>query len=232
MTQVALVAGGAGDIGRGVVDALLASGSKVAVLDLRLNHASSLSLECDVTDGDQIDAALSAIVANLGQPTQVVCATGLVTRGSVADMDPADWRRIVEVSLTSAFLVSRAVLPGMQTAGGGAIVTMSSGLARKGYANGASYAAAKAGVEALTKTIALEHAQDGIRCNCVAPGPVRSTMTRNNLNFDERAATAGIPMGRLGEVADVVAPVMFLLGGGAAYITGQVLQVNGGMLMP
>lgn len=93
-------------------------------------------------------------------------------------------------------------------------------------------AAAKAGVEALTKSIALEHAADGIRCNCVAPGPIRTAMTRSNDNVDEEAAVRDIPMGRLGTVEDVVEPVAFLLGDGARYITGQVLQVNGGMVMP
>lgn len=230
--RAALVVGGAGDIGRGVVDALRADGADVAVLDLRRNDSATLSLTCDATDVRQVDAALAEAIATLGTPTRVVCAAGAVSRGAVAGLGPDTWQRVVDISLTSTFLVLRGLLPAMREAGGGAVVTLSSGLARKGYPHGAPYSAAKAGVEALTKTVALEHARDGIRCNCVAPGPISTAMTAANENFDRAAATAAIPMGRLGTVDDVVAPVMFLLGAGASYITGQVLQVNGGMLMP
>jgi NAD(P)-dependent dehydrogenase (short-subunit alcohol dehydrogenase family) len=230
--RAALVVGGAGDIGRGVVDALRADGADVAVLDLRRNDSATLSLTCDATDVRQVDAALAEAIATLGTPAEVVCAAGAVSRGAVAGLGPDTWQRVVDISLTSTFLVLRGLLPAMREAGGGAVVTLSSGLARKGYPHGAPYAAAKAGVEALTKTVALEHARDGIRCNCVAPGPISTAMTAANENFDRAAATAAIPMGRLGTVDDVVAPVMFLLGAGASYITGQVLQVNGGMLMP
>jgi NAD(P)-dependent dehydrogenase (short-subunit alcohol dehydrogenase family) len=229
---VALVAGGAGDIGRGIVAALLSAGSQVAVLDIRSNDAATLSLSCDVTDAAQVSAAVDRVTSELGAPAQLVCAAGIVSRGAVVELTLRQWQQVVDVSLTSAFLLAKAVLPAMRAAGKGAIVTISSGLARKGYQYGAPYAAAKAGLEALTKTIALEHAVDNIRCNCVAPGPIWTAMTEANQNFERQAATAAIPMGRLGTVEDVVAPVMFLLGDGAGYITGQVLQVNGGLLMP
>lgn len=232
MTSVAIVAGGSGDIGHGVVEALLAAGRQVAVLDLRASEAATLSLECDLTDPAQVDDAVSETIARLGPPAELVCAAGIVSRGTVVETDPATWQRVLDVSLTSTYLVTRAVLPAMRAAGGGAIVTMSSGLARKGYPSGSPYAAAKAGVEALTKTIALEHAADGIRCNCVAPGPIETAMTAGNENFDSDLALRAIPMGRIGTVEDVVGPVMFLLGDAAGYVTGQVLQVNGGMLMP
>ncbi|MGY1812275.1 SDR family NAD(P)-dependent oxidoreductase [Blastococcus sp. SYSU D00820] len=228
---VALVAGGAGDIGAGVVDALTAAGTAVAVLDLEPNPRAALTLRCDLTDPGAVAAAVAAVRAELGEPEQLVCGAGVVHRAAVAQMRPADWQRVVDASLTSAFLVTREVLPAMQRRGGGAIVMLSSGLARKGSASGAHYAAAKSGVEALVRSVALEHARDGIRCNAVAPGPIRTRMTSGNANVDEAAAVAAIPMGRLGEVADVVDPVLFLLGPGAGYVTGQVLHVNGGMFL-
>lgn len=240
MTSVAIVAGGAGDLGRGVADALVRQGAAVAVLDLQANDSATgsatdsttLPVPCDLTDPAAVRAAVARVTTELGEVEQLVCAAGVVSRGAVMEMAVDDWSRVLDASLTSAFLMIRETLPSMRRRGGGAIVTLSSGLARKGYPYGAPYASAKAAIEALTRTVALEHARDGIRCNAVAPGPIRSTMTENNPNFDEVRTTATIPLGRLGEVGDVVEPILFLLGRGARYITGQVLQVNGGMLMP
>ncbi len=232
MSPVAVVTGGAGDIGGGVVTALASEGYAVAVLDLAVNPRADYSVRCDLTDEVAVAAAVQTVEAELGDPELLVCAAGIVGRGAVRELSLPAWNRVVDASLTAAFLVTREVLPAMVRRGGGAIVMLSSGLARKGSARGAPYASAKAGIEALTKSIALEHAADGIRCNAVAPGPVRTTMTDANPNFDEETALAAIPLGRLGEVDEVVAPILFLLGPGASYITGQVVQVNGGMLMP
>lgn len=232
MSPVALVAGGAGGIGRGLVDALGRAGSRVAVLDLHRNEQAALSIECDVTDADRVEDAVAKVETELGSPQWLVCAAGVVSEAPLTDLDPAEWHRVVDVSLTSAFLVTRAVLPSMLDAGGGSIVTLSSGWGRKGYPLGAHYAASKSGIEALTKSVALEYAARGVRCNAVAPGPVRTAMIADNPAFDEASRSKLIPMGRIGEVSDVVDPIVFLLGDGARYITGQVLHVNGGMLMP
>lgn len=232
MAGAVVVAGGAGGIGRGLVDALLADGTEVAVLDLAENAAATMSLPCDVTDQAAVESAVAKAAAALGPPAGLVCAAGVVSESPLAELDPGEWQRVVDVSMTSAFLLTRAVIPAMADDGGGAIVTLSSGFARKGYPLGAHYAAAKSGVEALTKSIALEYASRGIRCNSVAPGPIRTPMIENNPAFDEAARAALIPLGRIGEVADVVGPILFLLSDAARYITGQVLHVNGGMLMP
>ncbi|MDF3311072.1 SDR family NAD(P)-dependent oxidoreductase [Rhodococcus sp. T2V] len=232
MNGVAVVSGGAGGIGQGIVQALRAADWDVAVLDLQHSSHASMSVKCDVTDAEAVKEAVQEVEGALGPPTRLVCAAGIVSEIPLTDLPESEWKRVIDVSLTSAFLLSRSILPGMIEAGGGSIVTLSSGWGRKGYPLGAHYAAAKSGVEALTKSIALEYATRGIRCNSVAPGPVRTAMVENNADFDEATKSKIIPMGRIGEVRDVVAPIMFLLGDGAAYITGQVLHVNGGMLMP
>jgi NAD(P)-dependent dehydrogenase (short-subunit alcohol dehydrogenase family) len=232
MSGVAVVSGGAGGIGRALVAALRRSDAEVAVLDLAENEQATLSIGCDVADAESVSTAIAKIESVLGHPRQVVCAAGVVSESPLTDLPRNEWQRVVDVSLTSAFLLTQATIPSMIQAGGGSIVTTSSGFGRKGYPLGAHYAAAKAGVEALTKSIALEYADRGIRCNAVAPGPIRTGMIENNPAFDEDARVKLIPMGRIGEVEDVVDPIMFLLGDGARYITGQILHVNGGMLMP
>lgn len=227
----AVITGGAGGIGRGLVRTLQARGTLVASLDLVSNGDADLAVECDVTDQRSMEAAASRVQDALGDPTFLVCAAGIVKELPFEQLRPAQWRQVVDVSLTSSYLASRSFVPGMVRRGGGAVVTMSSGWGRKGYPGGADYAAAKGGVESLTKSLAIEFADRGVRVNSVAPGPVRTAMVSGNLAFDEKRVAA-IPLGRIGEVDDVVDPVLFLLSDGARYITGQVLHVNGGLLMP
>ncbi len=230
--SVVVVTGGAGGIGRGLVQALIERGAQVAALDVNENPDATLSVECDVTDPASVAAAAERVREEFGDPDRLVCAAGIVKELPFEDLEPEQWHRIVDISLTGSYLICHALVPGMVGRGGGAIVTMSSGWGRKGYPRGADYAAAKSGVEALTKSLAIEFAGRGVRANSVAPGPIRTAMIWDNPEFDESARMAAIPMGRLGEVADVVDPVMFLLGDASRYITGQVLHVNGGLLMP
>lgn len=229
---VAVVAGGSGGIGRGLVAALTRRGYRVASLDLRPNPEAALSIEADLSEEAPVEAAVVRVQAELGVPAALVCASGVVSESPFAELSAAEWGRIVDASLTAAFLVCRAVVPVMARRGRGSAVTMSSGWGRKGYPLGAPYAAAKSGVEALTKSLALEYAADGVRVNAIAPGPIRTAMIADNPAFDEHAKVAAIPMGRLGEVDDIVGPTLFLLGDDARYVTGQVLHVNGGLLMP
>lgn len=229
---VAIVVGGSGGVGRGVVRALSAAGAQVAVLDLMRNDEAFLSIECDATVDAVVGDAVARVEKALGPPDSLVCAAGVVSEAPLPQLSLTEWRRVLDVSLTSAFLAVRSVAPVMAEHGGGSIVTFSSGWARKGYPTGAHYAAAKAGVEALTKSVALEYAGRGVRVNCVAPGPIRTPMLADSASFDEAARASAIPMGRIGEVDDVVGPVLFLLSDEARYVTGQVLHVNGGMLMP
>jgi NAD(P)-dependent dehydrogenase (short-subunit alcohol dehydrogenase family) len=233
---VAVVTGGTGAIGRAIVEALQAEGAVVAVLDHRVHSASGdLVIECDVTSGTAVEAAVARVAQRVGPPTHVVCSAGVVSEAELADLSEAEWHRVVDTSLTGAFLTLRATLPLMAAARGGAAVALSSGWGTKGYPRGSHYAAAKAGVEALVKSAALEFAPAGVRVNAVAPGPVLTPflpVPDDELDEFRRQREAAIPLGRLAEPADVVGPVLFLLGGESAYVTGQVLHVNGGLLMP
>ena len=230
--SAAFVSGAAGGIGRAVVDQLTNRGAAVAGFDLvepgdtRNFFSGDLSLE------DEVEALVGRAVEQFGAPKYVVTCSGVVAENDFADLPTSSWARTLDASLTSSFLFLRALVPHMVNWGGGAIVTLSSGWGRKGYPRGSDYSAAKAGVEGLTKSIALEFAGRGIRANSVAPGPIRTAMIEDNPLFDEAAKSSVIPMGRIGEVADVVDPVMFLLSDSARYVTGQVLHVNGGLLMP
>jgi NAD(P)-dependent dehydrogenase (short-subunit alcohol dehydrogenase family) len=195
---------------------------------------AALSLTCDVRDAEAVEAAVRRVAAELGPIRYLVCAAGVVSEAPITGLDPAEFRRVVEISLFGTFHALRAVLPFMIGRGRGSVVAMSTGWATKGYPNGGHYAAAKAGVEALVKSAALETAAAGVRVNAVAPGPIETPMLTDFPDYDARAAdrARAIPMGRVGEVEDVVGPVMFLLGDESRYMTGQIVQVNGGLLMP
>jgi 3-oxoacyl-[acyl-carrier protein] reductase len=224
----AVVAGGAGDLGRPLVAALREAGVRVAVLDLVAEGEDAFP--CDLTDPEAVEAAVAAASESLGPIGSFVYAAGLQSEAELAEMSLEEFRRITDASLTGCFLCARALAPRMSD--GGAIVAFSSGLGTRGMAQGPHYAAAKAGVVALVKSLALELGPR-LRVNAVAPGPIRSRMV-DGMDADRIAGrgAGAIPLGRIGEPEDVVGPVLFLLGAGSAYMTGAVLHVNGGMLMP
>jgi len=227
-----VVSGAAGGLGRATAAALADAGVRTAGIDLRAGGAATLDLVADVGDPAAVEAAVARVVAELGAPGALVCAAGVVSELPLVELEPAEWRRVLDASLTSSFLLARAVAPHLVARGGGAIAMLSTGYATKGMLHGPHYAAAKAGVEALVKSLALELGPAGVRVNAVAPGPIRTPMLDAKPGFDERAVAAALPLRRVGEPADVVDPLLFLLGDGSRYVTGQVLHVNGGMLMP
>lgn len=225
---VVIVTGGAGGIGTAIMADLRAGGQAVVSLDRRDAPGASESFLLDVADEGAVGAAIARIVERYGEIDALVCAAGTVEEHPVAEMPMSAWRSVIDASLTGTFVNTRAVLPAMMAARHGTIVAFSSGYASTGYRNGANYAAAKAGVEALMKSVALEGGAYGIRANSVAPGPIDTPMLT-----PERAAFIGprIPLGRVGMAADVVGAVRFLIGGESTYVTGQVIHVNGGLVM-
>jgi NAD(P)-dependent dehydrogenase (short-subunit alcohol dehydrogenase family) len=225
----AVVTGGAGDLGRAIVAGLRERDVPVASLDLVDNADASLSLACDITDADAVSAAAARVGDALGEVSMLVCGAGIVSTVALADLEPQEWHRVLDVSLTGAYLACRAFVPQMPA--DGAVVAISSGLGTRGMPRGGHYAAAKAGMEALMKSVALEYARAGVRANALALGPFRTKMLDDHpgVDFDERARL--VPLGRLGDPEDVVGPALFLLGDHSRYVTGSVLHLSGGFTM-
>lgn len=231
---VVVVTGGAGDIGQSIVQALSERGAKVAVLDVNRPAIATLALLCDVTDENAVERATRNVLEQLGVPDHLVCAAGVVSEHAITSLIPSEWQRVVDVSLTGTYLVTRALVPEMAERGTGSIVALSSGYATAGYRYGGHYAAAKAGVEAYAKSLALEVAPRGVRVNVVAPGPVLTGFLGHIADPDAWRSDREerIPLGRIAKPADLVGPVLFLLGPESAYMTGQAIHVNGGLHMP
>lgn len=233
--RVAVVSGGSGGIGSAVVRGLQEEGARVAVLDRApASGAAEVSVDCDVVDPGAVGHAVQAVADELGAPDLLVCAAGVVSEHDVASLPLQEWHRVVDASLTGCFVVVQAALPHLRQSPRGSVVALSSGWGTKGYPRGAHYAAAKAGVEAFVKSVALEVARDGVRVNAVAPGPVLTPFLDyvDDLESWREERAAAIPLGRVADPDDVVGPVLFLLSDQSRYVTGQVLHVNGGLLMP
>jgi NAD(P)-dependent dehydrogenase (short-subunit alcohol dehydrogenase family) len=228
-----LITGGAGGIATAIAETLIARGDSVIALDRAQPSVATAWEETDVTDEASVAAAVAHARSVYGEIDGLVCAAGVVSESPLAEMTLAEWRRVVDVSLTGTFLAIRAVLPGMIAAKRGKIVAYSSGYGRKGYKFGAHYAAAKSGIEALVKSTAMEVAPLGICVNAIAPGPIETPFLEQVVDPGRYERTAQmIPMGRIGTAADTVGATLFFLDAGSDYVTGQVLHVNGGFLMP
>ncbi|HLH77534.1 MAG TPA: SDR family NAD(P)-dependent oxidoreductase [Candidatus Binataceae bacterium] len=227
-----IITGGAGGLGTAIGQALLARGDRVISFDLKPAHAATRSIELDVTQEAEIAAAVLKVHREFDDIQGLVCAAGVVAEAPLAQLTLTQWHRVLDVSLTSAFLAIRALLPMMEARKRGKIVAFSSGYGRKGYRHGAAYAAAKAGIEALIKSTALEYAGRGVTANAIAPGPIQTPMLDLVPRERVRALEEAIPMGRVGQPSDIAGAVLFFLDPASDYINGQVLHINGGLLMP
>ena len=237
--MTALVTGASGGLGSAIARTLAAQGARVALSGTRVEPLETLAAElpgsvvlpCDLADAAAVDALVPAAIAALGSLDILVNNAG-VTRDNLAmRMKDAEWDTVLRVNLEAAFRLCRAALKPMMRARFGRIISVTSVVGVTGNPGQANYAASKAGLIGLSKALAQEVASRNITVNCVAPGFIASPMTAA-LSADQTAAlTARIPVGRLGEGADVAAAVLYLASREAGYVTGATLHVNGGMAM-
>lgn len=184
-------------------------------------------MQCDVAAQDSVSRALDRVERELGVIGVLVNNAGFLTRIPFLEMEEEEWDRVMQVTLYGSYRCCRLVLPRMIRRGGGAIVNFASELAYLGEPELAHYVAAKGGVIGLTRSLAKEFGHDGVRVNAVAPGPTETRMIAGITPEFVR----GIPLGRLGRPEDIAAAVAFLCSEDAAWMTGQVLGVNGGLVM-
>ena len=240
--RVAIVTGASRGIGRAVAKRLAADGAAVVAAarsdgadavaaEIRAAGGRSVGVRVDVTDPERIEAMVRTALDDYGRIDVLVNNAGIVRDRLALRMTPADWDAVVATNLTAAFACARAVLRPMIRQRGGRIVNVGSVVGRMGNAGQANYAASKAGLEGFTRALAREVASRGITVNVVAPGMIDTDMTAGLNESAQAAMLAQIPMGRFGTTDDVAGAVRFLASDEAAYVTGHVLAVNGGMYM-
>jgi 3-oxoacyl-[acyl-carrier protein] reductase len=241
--RVSLVTGASRGIGRAVAAALAERGSDVVLAARGAGDLDETARACaahgvrthavamDLADAAGVRKGIETALGALGRIDHLVNNAGVTGDGLLLRMKREEWDRVIGVNLTGAFEVTRAVLPGMVRARYGRIVNISSVVALMGNPGQANYCAAKAGLIGFTKALAREVASRSITVNAVAPGLIDTDMTRALAAEARDAMAAQIPLRRLGTPADVAAAVSFLVGPGAAYVTGEVLNVSGGLYM-
>ncbi|MDE2762992.1 MAG: 3-oxoacyl-[acyl-carrier-protein] reductase [Gemmatimonadota bacterium] len=238
---VAIVTGGSRGIGLGIAAELARGGARVAVVarnaDRAVEAAAGLdgdghaAYSCDIADSRACRKTVAAVESRQGPVTVLVNNAGIARDNIVLRLRDEDWTRVIDTNLGGTFNMIRAVTRGMMKRRAGSIVNVTSVIGLMGNAGQANYAASKAGLHGLTKSVARELASRNIRCNAVAPGFIRTDMTAGLPEARVNELTGRIPAGRLGEPADVAGVVRFLAGPEAGYITGQIIAVDGGMAM-
>ena len=244
--RVVLVTGASRGIGAAIARACAEAGADVAVGYVAepagaertvssieaLGH-SSQAFAADVRDPDQVASMVSAVETRFGRIDALVNNAGVMPESRVEDMSLEEWRHVLDVDLTGAFICSRAVLPGMLERGSGSIVMIASRLGQIGFAGVAHYAAAKAGLIAFAKSLAKEVGPRGVRVNSVAPGVTITDMTTDVMSGEVgQKRLAELPSGRFATAEEVASSVVFLLSDAAALYHGQTLNPNGGGHMP
>ncbi len=242
-----MVFGGAGGIGSAIATAFAREGADVALVDMRPADEAvatvrgqgriALSLTADITSRREVNEAVAATLAQFGRIDALVNAAGVTSFGAAATLDEAEWDRVLAINLKGVMLSCQAVIPTLCAARRGRIINIGSVLGKNGgnarpwidpseqlVSSNIAYGVSKAGVHALTLYLARELASHGVCVNAVAPGPIASAMTRN---FPDRLKAA-IPLGRMGTAQEVAETVLFLASDAASFITGEIIDVNGG----
>ena len=241
--QVAVITGGARGIGREIALLLARDGADCVLFDVNeelLNQTAeeiqalgrrALGLVVDVTNAQTVDAAVLKALDKLGRLDILVNNAGITQDGLMIRMDEAQWDRVLDINLKGTFLCTRAVAKVMLKARRGRIVSIASVVGLMGNPGQANYAASKAGIIGLTKTVAKELGSRGITCNAIAPGFIKTEMTERLPQDVKQRLFDAIPLGQFGEAGDVAKAVLFLVSDAARYITGHVLVVDGGLAM-
>ncbi|MGL5030342.1 MAG: 3-oxoacyl-ACP reductase FabG [Aeromonas sp.] len=238
--KVVLVTGASRGIGRAIAETFVARGAKVVGTATSEQGADAISaylgengcgMALNVTDPDSIEAVFTAIKTRFGDIDILINNAGITRDNLLMRMKDDEWNEIIDTNLTSLYRLSKPVLRAMMKKRHGRIISIGSVVGTMGNAGQVNYAAAKAGLIGFTKSLAREVASRGITVNAVAPGFIETDMTRA-LNDEQRSAIlTQVPAGRLGDVKEIAAAVVFLASQEAAYITGETLHVNGGMYM-
>lgn len=236
MTRVALVTGGNRGIGLAVATHLAESGYRVAVTyrSAPPENAAELGLlavKCDVTNADDVERAFTEIEEQLGPVEVLVSNAGITRDGLVLRMKEADFTEVLDANLTAGFRVAQRAVKKMMKGRFGRIVFVSSVVGLGGQAGQANYAASKAGLVGLSRSLAKEFASRGITVNVVAPGPVRTDMIDALTEDQQKAMLDAVPLGRFAEPSEVAASIGFLASDAAGYITGAILPIDGGLAM-
>ncbi len=238
--KAALVTGASGGIGAAVARALHGAGARVGLSGTRVAPLEALAAElgdraavlaCDLSDAAAVEALPKRAAEALGTVDILVNNAGITRDALMLRMSDADWQAVLDVNLTASFRLCRGVLRGMMKARWGRIVTVTSVVGATGNPGQANYAAAKAGLVAMSKSLAAEVASRGVTVNCVAPGFITTAMTDRLSDEQKARILAQVPAGRMGEAAEIAAAVLFLASAEAGYVTGATLHVNGGMAM-
>ena len=238
--KVALVTGSTRGIGRAIAETLAGAGARVAVVGRDLPRAEAAAAEighgargfaCDVSEVAQVTQLVADVEAAFGTLDILVNNAGLTKDNVIMRLKDEDWDAVLDANLRGAFASIRAASRGMMKRRSGRIINISSVVGVIGNRGQANYAASKAGLIGLTKSVAKELASRNILCNAVAPGFIATDMTASLGDEQKKALEAQIPLERLGSPADIASAVAFLASDHAAYITGQVIVVDGGMVM-
>jgi 3-oxoacyl-[acyl-carrier protein] reductase len=242
--RVAIVTGGARGIGKAIVLILIREGAKVAIVDvdkggletlqneIEKSKGDIINISCDITKSSEVKEMVSQVKRSFGRIDILVNNAGIIRRGTIETVTEEDWDRVIEVNLKGTFNCCKTVVDIMKQQGYGKIVNVSSIAGKMGDITSApGYGPSKAGVDALTKTLARQLAPYHINVNAVSPHAIETEMSAQWSEERRKEIIASIPLGRLGKPEDVAEAVLFLASDAASFITGEILDVNGGALM-